>query len=90
MARGCGNLPAGILPLILVSSELCKPQIYAIIPSIKTLPFVSRKKVENILLKREEKVFSGLVLALLSTSLSVLSSYSLHSNHRALKCAEFP
>lgn len=51
---------------------------------------LKRKKVENILLKREEKVFSGLVLALLSTSLSVLSSHSLHSNHRALKCAEFP
>lgn len=51
---------------------------------------LKRKKVENILLKREEKVFSGLVLALLSTLLSVPSSHSLHSNHRALKCAEFP
>lgn len=39
-------------------------------------PFVSREKVENILLKRKEKVFSGLVLALLSTSLSTLLSFS--------------
>lgn len=37
LACGCGNLPASILPLVLVSSELCKPQVYAIIPSLKTL-----------------------------------------------------